>query len=74
MRFLGLPEIEHPATGEDAGTLYNRVMNVSAYMIASGPVLKDGDTIGNDSTPSMQIKQAQEVDGHPILIIERVKH
>lgn len=72
LRFFELPEIEHPATGEDAVTLYNRVMSISRYMIDHGPILKDGHTLGGDGTPLMRIREKAEPDGGLTLVIERV--
>ena len=69
---FSLPEIDHPPTGEDPVTVYNRVMNLSTYLMDNGSVLKDGDTIGADAHASMRIQHDRSPQGalqlalHPV--------
>jgi len=46
-------EIDHPPTGEKPGELYNRMLNLALYLMRSGPVIGDGDTVGQ--TPTQRI-------------------
>ena len=45
MRMFGLPELDYLPGGEP-GAVCNRLFNLSAYLLANGPVLGDGDTVG----------------------------
>jgi hypothetical protein len=65
-----LPEIDHSSTGDDAGAIYNRIMNLSAYLLEHGMVLKDGDTIGVDSRANMQIKHDHDEAGRLLLALQ----
>ena len=46
-------EIDHPPTGEQPGAIYNRCLNLALYLMRSGPVIRDGDTVGQ--TPTQRI-------------------
>lgn len=64
---FGLPEVDHPPSGEDLAAIYNRVMNLCSYMLDQGPVLNDGDTIGVDANASMRVQHARGPKGEPLL-------
>ena len=70
---FGLPEIDHPPTGEDPATIYNRMMNLCSYMMENGPVLKDGDTIGIDANASMRIRHDRDPQGELLLSLHPVR-
>lgn len=58
-----LPEIDHPPTGEPAHEIANRVLNIAAYLMAQGMVLKDGDTLGPTEAPALRVHHAHTPDG-----------
>lgn len=41
-------EVEHPPTQDDQRTVLRRVMQLAKWLIDRGPVVGDGDVIGND--------------------------
>ena len=43
---LGHYELEAPYSPEPAEELYDRLYGVAAYLLAKGPVIRDGDTLG----------------------------
>lgn len=55
---LGLMEIEVRDAARPPAQLLERVMDVAAYLLESGPVLKDGDTIGTSATERLRIHHA----------------
>ena len=69
LRVLGLPEINHPPTGEDAGSVYNRMMNLCSYVLDRGPVLADGHTFGTDQTPSMRVHHDRDAEGNLLVTV-----
>lgn len=66
---FGLPEIDHPPTGEDPTAIYNRMMNLCSYVLAQGVVLGDGDTIGIDARASMRVQHTRSAKGEPLLLL-----
>lgn len=64
---LGLPEFHHVATGEPPVTIFTRVMNLCAYVLTNGPVLKDGHTFGTDERPAMRVHETVDEAGAPLL-------
>ena len=71
LRAFELPEIDHPPTGEDPAAIYNRVMNLCAHVLAKGPVLQHGDTIGTDTHASTRIRHMQDPQGEIVVVLER---
>lgn len=55
---LGLMEIEVRDAPHPPARVLERVMDVAAYLLESGPVLKDGDTIGTSATERLRIHHA----------------
>lgn len=49
-------EIDHPPSGEQPGAIYARCMNLALYLIRSGPVINDGDTIGQTPTQRISVR------------------
>ena len=68
-----LPEIDHPPTGEHAAEIANRVWTLSAYLLAEGMVLKDGDTFGTTAEPAMRVHHARAPDGAVLLRLGPVR-
>lgn len=58
-----LPEVDHPPTGEPAHEIANRVLNIAAYLMAQGMVLKDGDTLGPTEAPVMRVHHVRMPGG-----------
>jgi hypothetical protein len=71
LHLFDLPEIDHPPTGEDPGTINDRLHNLASYLITNGPVLKDGDTIGIDARAMARIRHARDAAGRLVLQVTR---
>ena len=69
---LGLAEFHHAATGEPPDAIYNRIMNLCAYVLTNGPVLKDGNTFGTDDRAAMRVRETRDEAGAPMLRLEPV--
>jgi hypothetical protein len=58
-------EVDHPPTGEPPGAVYERALNLCLYLMRAGPVIKDGDTIGQTPTQRITVRLAER-DGVPL--------
>lgn len=58
-------EVEHPPTGEPPGAVYERVLNLCLYLMRAGPVIKDGDTIGQTAAQRITVRLAER-EGVPV--------
>lgn len=66
---FGLPEFHHPATGEAPAVIYDRLMNLCSYVLATGVIIQDGDTIGVDERAGMQVRHDRDADGKLSLVL-----
>jgi hypothetical protein len=71
LHLFNLPEIDHPPTGEDPGAINDRLLNLASYLIANGPVLKDGDTIGIDARATARVRHVRDAAGSLMLEVTR---
>jgi hypothetical protein len=58
-------EVEHPPTGEPPGPVYERALNLCLYLMRAGPVIKDGDTVGQTEAQRITVRLAER-DGVPV--------
>jgi hypothetical protein len=56
---FGLMEIEVDESSWEAEALTEFVFNVAHYLIQSGPVIKDGDTVGGSDEQRIRVKHGQ---------------
>lgn len=64
MTALGHMEIEAPDSPETVGDLRERLVNIAGYLLENGPVIKDGDTIGEDENVLMRVIYSDSEFGH----------
>lgn len=65
-----LPEIDHLPTGEDAARIAARVLDLSAWMLAGGLVVRDGDTLGARAEGGMRVRHIRDAAGDLVLRLE----
>jgi hypothetical protein len=64
MAALGLMEFETESASEPPGELRERFMGLANYLLENGPVIKDGDTIGEDANERIRVVYAKSAFGH----------
>lgn len=65
-----LPEIDHLPTGEDATRIAARVLDLSAWMLAGGLVMQDGETLGARAEGAMRVRHIRDAGGGLVLRLE----
>ncbi|HEV7278810.1 MAG TPA: DUF4261 domain-containing protein [Pirellulaceae bacterium] len=55
MQALGHMELETQKAPEPPGELRERLMSLAAYVIEHGPIIRDGDTIGEDADEKIRV-------------------
>ena len=65
MSALGHLELEVTQSPEAPADLMNRLLSLAGYLIEHGPVLSDGDTIGQDESERICIVHSDSAFGHP---------
>jgi hypothetical protein len=66
---LGLMEIETTYSPEAQGELRERFEGLIHYLLENGPVIKDGDTIGEDENERIKVVHAPSEFGHEDLVM-----
>lgn len=61
---LGLMEFETLDSPEKPGELRSRLLDLASYLIANGPVIKDGDTVGGDENEKIRVVYSESAFGH----------
>jgi hypothetical protein len=61
---FGLMELVADASPEAPGDLHERLYNLAAYLIQNGPVIRDGDSIGNDADEKIRVVYSPSSFGH----------
>jgi hypothetical protein len=56
---LGLMEIEAENSPEPPGELHDRLMRMAEYLLEQGPVIRDGDTVGDDENQRIRVVYAK---------------
>ncbi len=61
---LGLMELETTNSTEPPSEVRERFEGLIHYLLANGPVIKDGDTIGEDQNERIKVTYSKSVFGH----------
>jgi hypothetical protein len=61
---LGLMELVTENATESPGDLRERLMNIAAYLVANGPVIADGNTVGSDAEETITVIYGPSPFGH----------
>jgi hypothetical protein len=64
MEALGHMEIETDDSPEPPGELRERLFGLANYVLDNGPVIRDGDTIGEDANERIRVVHADSAFGH----------
>ncbi|MCU0877404.1 MAG: DUF4261 domain-containing protein [Pirellulaceae bacterium] len=64
MQALGLMEIETQNSPESAGGLRERLMSLCGYLLENGPVIKDGDTVGESAQERIRVVYSPSAFGN----------
>lgn len=64
MKSLGHMEFEAQGTPEPPGELRDRLLALCGYVIENGPVIRDGDTIGEDANERIRVVYSDSEFGH----------
>lgn len=69
MQMLGLMDIEIPESNDSAETVFKRLQGISDYLIQNGPVIADGDTLGDSAKEKIQVVYAASAldDGRQVM-------
>jgi uncharacterized protein (TIGR03067 family) len=65
MAALGHMEFETESSPEPAGELRERLFSLANYVLENGPVIRDGDTIGEDAHERIRVVYRESAFGHP---------
>ena len=65
MKALGHMEFEAQLVPEEPDRLMERMIDIGQYLVENGPVVQDGDTIGDDANARICVAFAESVFGHP---------
>ena len=64
MKALGHKEFETQAAPESPGELRERLLSLAGYVIENGPVIRDGDTVGEDAVERIRVVYSKSSFGH----------
>jgi hypothetical protein len=64
MAALGHMEFETQGSPEQPGKLHERLMALCGYLLENGPVIKDGDTVGEDANERIRVVYSKSAFGH----------
>ncbi|UNK42678.1 DUF4261 domain-containing protein [Luteimonas sp. S4-F44] len=69
MDMLGLMDIEIPETDDSAENVFDRLTGICAYLLEHGPVIEDGDTLGESADERIVVAHAPSAygDGRQVL-------
>lgn len=65
LKALGLMEFETSTAGESPGDLRERFVALASYLLENGPVIRDGDTVGEDANERIRVVYAPSAFGKP---------
>lgn len=65
MKGLGLMEFETESSQEPPGELLERLFGLVNYVLEHGPVIKNGDTVGEDENERIKVIHAKSFIGRP---------
>jgi len=66
---LGHMEIEIPSIKMEIGELREWLLEIMCYLLANGPILMDGQTIGMSAEQQIRIRHCPSIFGHPGQVI-----
>lgn len=69
LTYFGLPELRDLTGDADLNGVRRRLLNLGSYLIAHGPVIRDGDTLGSDENRSVQVRHETDASGQPVLTL-----
>lgn len=72
MKALGHKELEAHRVSESPGELMDRMLALGQYLVLNGPVIGDGDTIGEDANERIRVVYSDSLFGHPQKIMRLV--
>jgi len=72
MKSLGHKEIEATDAHENAKELYDRLTGLVDYLLENGPVINDGDTLGESETERIRCIVGESKAGHPDPVMKLV--
>lgn len=64
MKALGHMEFETQNSPEPPGELRERLLALANYVVTNGPVIKDGDTVGEDEQEKIRVVYSPSAFGH----------
>jgi hypothetical protein len=64
MKALGHMELETNGSPESPGGLRERLMSLVGYLLEHGPVIRDGDTVGQDADERIRVVYTDSSFGH----------
>jgi hypothetical protein len=64
MDALGHMEFETQGCPEPPGELRERLLGLAGYVLENGPVIRDGDTIGEDANEKIRVVYSKSAFGH----------
>jgi len=64
MAALGHMELEAQNAAEPPGELRERFMGLASYVVENGPVINDGDTVGEDANERIRVVYSDSAFGH----------
>ncbi|MCA8998046.1 MAG: DUF4261 domain-containing protein, partial [Planctomycetaceae bacterium] len=64
MRALGHMDLETEHATESPRDLYERLVSLADYVLTNGPVIKDGDTVGQDAHEKIRVVYSDSTFGH----------
>lgn len=65
MKALGHMELETENATDKPGDLRERLSAIAVYLLENGPIIKDGNTVGEDAHERITVKFARSAFGHP---------
>jgi len=72
MQALGHMEFETQQFPEPPPELHERLMALARYVIENGPVIRDGDTVGNDAEEHVRVIYSPSAFGHPDKVLRPI--
>lgn len=72
LKSLGHKEIEAMDAHENAKELYDRLSGLVDYLLENGPVINDGDTLGESETERIRCIVGESKAGHPDAVMKLV--
>jgi hypothetical protein len=72
MKALGHMEFETKGSPEPPGELRERLLALAGYVLENGPVIRDGDTVGEDAEERIRVVYSNSSFGHESKVMRLV--